>query len=367
MPSSDQFDPWQVPEGGFRGNADNRAAGRSCLQVEVIENVEPLDLQFGVLPKKAVPDALHDVLFGQPAINEVENTVAGGDRAAIYPMQLYAILDAAKVENLPELLETSRLEHRCLVKGDTYDELKNVAPWIVRLEDGNDFTRRLFTGPDGINGLWDKEPGIYVRSRGSLDEMWPHFRKFTRVRDENGKWFYFAFWEPGSLSWLALHGPWELLNSLMKPGLVQEILAFSEGSHVRIGNSDSPGVRGPVPSSFVLDTMTWMSLGRFAEKRFYNRLRAACLRSSDSTERHVDVALGNLRAEGFRARSVLWDLAHWWSTAEGAETMERNWMKVELMASRGLPDTIRRDRLRNLCEEKISQAGAAKKRLVDGE
>ncbi|MFV0644700.1 MAG: hypothetical protein ACK5NN_09415, partial [Sphingomonadaceae bacterium] len=38
------------------------------------------------------------------------------------------------------------------------------------------------------------EPGIYVRSRGSLDDMWKHFRKFTRVQDESGKWAYLNFW-----------------------------------------------------------------------------------------------------------------------------------------------------------------------------
>ena len=124
---------------------------------------------------------------------------ADGDASAVPPMQTYAILDAAKVVNLPELLGTSQLEHRCLFKGAAYDELKNVAPWIVRLEDGNDFTRRLFTGPEGINGLWDKEPGIYVRSCATLDEMWRHFRKFTRVQDESGKWFYFRYYEADAL------------------------------------------------------------------------------------------------------------------------------------------------------------------------
>lgn len=29
----------------------------------------------------------------------------------------------------------------------------------------------------------------------SLDDMWRHFRKFTRIQDEDGKWFYFRFWE----------------------------------------------------------------------------------------------------------------------------------------------------------------------------
>lgn len=190
--SSDQFNPWYVPEGGFPSAEDD--AGRSPLQVETIENVEPLDRQFGIQPKKTVPDVLYDTLFGQPDPTEAEIQAAGGN--AVTPVQTYAVLDAAKVENLPELLGASGLEHRCLFTGDAYDEMKDAAPWVVRLEDGNGFTRRLFTGSEGINGLWDKQAGVYVRSRGTLDDMWRHFRKFTRVRDEAGKWFYFRFWEP---------------------------------------------------------------------------------------------------------------------------------------------------------------------------
>ncbi|MDP0925656.1 DUF4123 domain-containing protein [Paracoccus onubensis] len=185
-------DPWQVPAGGFSPNAEDG----DPICIETIENVEPLDRQFGISPKKTVPDVLREVIFGQPEPTQPEIEIAGGDPANVPSMQTYAILDAAKVTNLPELLGASGLEHRCLFKGNAYDDLKDVAPWLVRLEEGNDFTRRLFTGPDGINGLWDKEPGIYVRSRGILDEIFRHFRKFTRLRDKKDQWRYFRFWDP---------------------------------------------------------------------------------------------------------------------------------------------------------------------------
>lgn len=338
------------------------------LSVETIENVVPLDRQFGISPKKTVPDVLREALFGQPTgAMDTELATAGGDPAASAQWHTYAILDAAKVANLPELLSESGLEHRCLFKGSAYEELKDVAPWIVRLEVGNDLTRRLFTGPEGINGLWDTEPGIYVRSQSTLEDMFKHFRKFTRVQDENGKWYYFRCWESGSLGWLAMHGPWELLNCLAKPGLVREIFAFSEDFHVRIMQPNSQGKHISASSLFVLDPMIWASLGRFAEKRFSRRLRTACLRISDGAERRVDAVLKNLSVEGFRARSVLWNLACWWSTDEGAETMEQHWVKTELAASKGLPDAIRRDRLRNLCIEKMPQVGIAEKWLVEEE
>jgi hypothetical protein len=168
------------------------------LQTKQIEGVVPLDAQFGVDQFKTVPDALYEPLFGQPDTTEVTLATAGGDLGKVPPLQTYAILDAAKVVSLPEMLEASGLEHRCLFKGAAYDEMRDVAPWIVRLEEGNSFTRNLFTRSDVPWHMWDSEPGIYLRSIGTLDDMWKHFRKFTRVQDEDEKWFYFRFWEPNA-------------------------------------------------------------------------------------------------------------------------------------------------------------------------
>ena len=102
-------------------------------------------------------------------------------------MYIYAVLDAAKIANLPELLERSGLEHRCLFKNDAFDKLKDVAPRIVRLEEGNRFTRFFFTKSDATQHLWDAKPGIFIRSDASPEELSQHFRKFTRIRDEQGK------------------------------------------------------------------------------------------------------------------------------------------------------------------------------------
>lgn len=168
------------------------------LFFETIQGVEPLGDQLGVLPPKTVPDALHEPFFGQPKPSEVE-VAQYGSTEAVPPMRTYAILDAAKVFGLPEILESSGLECRCLFKGDAYDDLKDVAPWIVRLEDGNPFVRHQFTAGKEPWLMWGKEAGVYVRSRASFDDMWRHFRKFTRVQDQNGKWYYFRFWEPSML------------------------------------------------------------------------------------------------------------------------------------------------------------------------
>lgn len=190
----DNDDPWMVTPGPV--GAVQPELEQPAPQVQILEGVEPLDAQVGVFPKKAVPSPLNDALFIQPEPMEGETEAAGGDPAAVPPLQTYAILDAGKVTNLPELLERSGLEHRCLFMGDAYNKLKNVAPWIVRLEEANSFTRHLFTRSDASWHLWDNEPGIYVRSRADLDKMSRHFRKFTRVQHDSKKWYYFRFWEP---------------------------------------------------------------------------------------------------------------------------------------------------------------------------
>lgn len=161
-----------------------------ACRIHAIDGVVPLDVQFGVGKPKVVPDALREPLFGQ--LNAT-------------PLHTYAILDAGKIPNLPELLDTSGLAHRCLFKGDAFDTLKNVAPWIVQLEKDATFTRNLFTQSDAPWHVWDTEPGIYVRSAADFDAVWQHFRKFTMVQNEDGKWFYFRFWEPDGFTESVAH------------------------------------------------------------------------------------------------------------------------------------------------------------------
>lgn len=201
-PDQNSDDPWTLLPGS--GTAAQSEPDRPVLQVDIIEGVEPLDTQIGIFPKKTVPDALHDALFGQPEPTAAEIKAAGGNPAAVPPMQTYAILDAAKVTNLPELLERSGLDHRCLFKGTAYDELKNVAPWIVRLEEGNAFTRNLFTRSNAHWHLWDRSitgsGAMFCRSYLSLEALQKHFRRFTQVRNQAGATIHLAFWSPQFLA-----------------------------------------------------------------------------------------------------------------------------------------------------------------------
>ncbi|MGR2737314.1 DUF4123 domain-containing protein [Billgrantia sp. Q4P2] len=165
------------------------------LGIEDIAEVEPLDAQFGVHPMRHVPDTLREPLFGQPVPADAEVELAGGDTTRVSPVRTFALLDAAKGQWLQERIEESGLPFRCLFTGKAEEELKAVAPYLVELAEEHDFTRQLFTRSGFPSDLWDSEPGIFIRSRGTLEALWKHCRKFTRVRDAQGRWFHFRFWE----------------------------------------------------------------------------------------------------------------------------------------------------------------------------
>lgn len=169
------------------------------LCIKTIQDIEPLDAQFGVDMPKTVPDALYEALFGQPDPIQAELEQAENDPDKVPPLHTYAILDAAKVPGLPELLATSGLEHRCFFKGETYEELRNVAPWVVCLEEGNAFSRNLFTKSDAPWHVWGVERGVYIRSRQSFDRLWQHLRKFTKLQNGAKGDSFLRYWEVETL------------------------------------------------------------------------------------------------------------------------------------------------------------------------
>ncbi len=172
--TQDYDDPWLDLTGGNPSTFPDAP----YLAAELIGTVMPLQAGFGMDTRKAVPDELQGAIFG-PVPADSSNA-----------MPTYAILDAAKVVNLPERLDTSGLAHRCLFQGDAYDDLKDVAPWIVRLEDGHSFTRAIFTAGENPRYLWDRRPGIFLRSRADLATLWKHFRHFTMLQSKVMLRFY---------------------------------------------------------------------------------------------------------------------------------------------------------------------------------
>ncbi|NHF72988.1 DUF4123 domain-containing protein [Paracoccus xiamenensis] len=171
--SGDWFDDvWQA---SHDATSPAVSAAPRFLTFQQINGIEPPGDDMGV-----VPAALADILF-PPDQDGVHN---------------YALLDAARIPSLPETLETSRLDHVCLFRGASFEQMKPVAPWLVRLNDSGKFTRNLFRASTRPWHLWDKGAGIFIRSAAPLEELCAHLRRFTKVSDSAGKWVFFRFWDP---------------------------------------------------------------------------------------------------------------------------------------------------------------------------
>lgn len=168
---------WQITQTGASPAGDGRDG---YLDIRQITGITPLGDHPGTSGGD-VPEALHAALFGQPA--------SGPE------LHSYALLDAGRIPGLPELLETSRLDHLCLFRGER-DGVGATAPWLVRLKESDKFTRNLFRQSSRAWHLWGKDCGIFLRSDAEMAALSDHFRRFTRIRDRQGRIVFFRFWDP---------------------------------------------------------------------------------------------------------------------------------------------------------------------------
>ena len=117
----------------------------------------------------------------------------------------YAVLDAARIEALEDHLEGSGLEHRCLYTGRAFEEFRSFGPWLVRLEEDNDFVVKLFTQDRSPFTYWGTEFGIFVRTELGFDALWRHLRRFLKLRSGGSEMTYFRFYDPVTLRSVVAH------------------------------------------------------------------------------------------------------------------------------------------------------------------
>ena len=106
------------------------------------------------------------------------------------PLNVYAIVDAARSDSIyPEILGAI-VPSVCLHRGKMAEELAWVAPYLVRLQAQDPFLLWLLeTG-------WGKSRAAFVRSSATLNELKRHFRTCLTVYDEEGKSYFFRFYDP---------------------------------------------------------------------------------------------------------------------------------------------------------------------------
>lgn len=124
--------------------------------------------------EKVITQSLVKYLFSQPATN------------------IYAVLDGASVEQLPQLLWEHEPENICLYRGELEPDIAATAPYLVKLEYDHPFTNMV------CEQGWGKHWGIFAVTPADVDirVLRQHFRKFLMVYNPDGKLIYFRYYDP---------------------------------------------------------------------------------------------------------------------------------------------------------------------------
>ena len=162
---------------------------------------------------------------------------------------VFACLDANRIPNLPEMLDSDGLPHLCLFQGELAETAGDLAPWLVQLGPDDRFLAQLLTshGADASNpfGFLEAEAGIFIHSDMSIGQLHRHLRRFLRVRSPDDRTFLFRFWEPAIA--VAYFGGLD-----QRPALIDRWFRSREGgtiSQIVITDpvSGAPGLRGVTP------------------------------------------------------------------------------------------------------------------------
>lgn len=161
----------------------NPVLDKPYLMITDHHGIAPLDAQFGMFPKLDFPSAAEEALLG------------GNEDS------LFVLLDGALVPSLEERIEAEGLISRSLFAGRAEEEYREVAPRLVQLRRGSSLLRSLFTDAGRPSDLWRHKPGLFLQSKVSIDTLRAHLRRFTRVQDADGKWFYFRMHDAESMNY----------------------------------------------------------------------------------------------------------------------------------------------------------------------
>ena len=189
-----------------------------------INHVKLLDRQFGRHPKVFAPDEIFKLLFPNTPIPP-DITQPGWSENWQEPTFLMPVLDEKTLEKdtalfgepLPELkcyfildankhkyLEPENFHCRIesLFQGEFAEITKDIAPYLVEVipypdDSSESELMGLFSDEGAMTRVnWHEELGIFIHSRYDFDTVLRHLRHFPVMKDENGKWFFFRFYDP---------------------------------------------------------------------------------------------------------------------------------------------------------------------------
>jgi hypothetical protein len=102
---------------------------------------------------------------------------------------VYGLLDGASAPDLVKKLYEHEPEYCCLYRGELEADMALVAPYLVRLEPGNEFTHWILDG-------WGAHWGSFVVSPANLRALRDHFRQFHTVELPDQRTVLFRYYDP---------------------------------------------------------------------------------------------------------------------------------------------------------------------------
>ena len=203
---------------------ENFASETNYLLCHQINNVKLLDRQFGRHPQIFAPDEIFKLLFPNTPIPPDMTQLGWSEnhQEPVFPspvwdentlkkdialfgeplpeLKCYFILDANKHKLLEPESFHCRIEN--LFQGEFAEITKEIGPYLVEVIPYPDYKAEselmgLFSDEGAMTRFnWHEELGIFIHSRYDFDTLLHHLRHFPVMKDENGKWFFFRFYDP---------------------------------------------------------------------------------------------------------------------------------------------------------------------------
>lgn len=141
----------------------------------------------GTPDREALALGLEQIVFGP--LEEDERQRQASD-TTIPPLRAFALLDASQSPDIPICLEGFSDPARCLFDGAAYEDMAEVAPWLVELTRYSDAWDWFVE--EGYGQNW----GILIHSRLELPRLKTHLKKFLKIEDEDGERYFFKYYRP---------------------------------------------------------------------------------------------------------------------------------------------------------------------------
>lgn len=137
--------------------------------------------------QEALVLGLEQIVFG--TLEQDEQQRQASDTTSP-PLRAFALLDASQSPDIPICLEGFSDPARCLFDGAAYEDMAEVAPWLVELTRHSDAWDWFVE--EGYGRNW----GILIHSRLGLPRLKTHLKKFLKIEDEDGERYFFKYYRP---------------------------------------------------------------------------------------------------------------------------------------------------------------------------